>query len=1011
MRMNAAVFAMMIPVSITAVALAAGDGNAADQTNAQEMPLETMAQMRMPRPGGGGDEGADQPDFPKFDDVSKDYKKVISTTDGQNLYTLYKRDKDAQMLAELPANFESQRLFIAVTIASGIPTAGVQWGDMHVQWKRFDKTLALIEPNLAVRTTGDLESRKGHDRVFTDRVILEVPIVCMGPGGGPVIDMDGLLLGQAGNFFGRVAAGINPRLAKIERAKAFPQNVEIAFELPLQGGRIGTLHYSISVIPENTGYQTRQADNRVGYFVTTYRDIGDASDEEPWKRFVNRWKLEKADPKLSLSPPKEPIIFYLEHTVPVRYRRWVRDGVLEWNKAFEKVGIINAIEVYQQDARTGAHMEKDPEDVRYNFVMWTNANMGFAIGPSRVDPRTGQILDADIVMDEGFINSWVRAWQKFMPEIAMEGFTPQTLSWLEKNPDWDPRVRLAATHERDDVIRQIQHNRIMRGANGMGGHEAANADFTLLGDDRYDGLADRVSQLNGACMNAQARAMDVALFRLDPALFAEIAREHALVADDEAGDDEGDDADTDEGEGDKDDEDKGDKPPKKPEGDMLDGVPDWFIGPMLKDVVMHEVGHTLGLRHNFKASSIHTCAHVNTEEMKGQPITGSVMDYNPININFEDGPVQGEYTMVTIGPYDYWAIEYGYTAEKDLKPILARVSEHELPYATDEDTWGPDPLARRFDFGADSLEYAESTLRLTHHLRGQILDRLVKEGQTWAKAREAYQILLNRQLSAVSIAANWIGGAYVNRDHKGDPGDRNPIEAVETEKQRRALRLVIENTFYEDAYGLTPELLAKMTVDKWWDGGGSSIYDDPTWPVHERILAIQAVAMTMLLNPTTLNRVYDNEFRVSADEDAITVPEIISSVADAAWGELDQTNGGKYTARKPMISSLRRNLQREHLERMIDLMMSNDGFGAAAKPVANLTVYKLRELLGKIEKVTGKGADRIDPYTLAHLSEAKVRIEKALDADYIYNLDSLDINLGMPMFFGQPNAESYSQQP
>ena len=75
-----------------------------------------------------------------------------------------------------------------------------------------------------------------------------------------------------------------------------------------------------------------------------------------------------------MSPPKQPIVFYIEHTTPIRYRRFVRDGVLYWNKAFEKVGMVNAIEVYYQDAATGAHMEKDPEDVRYNFVRWLSNN-------------------------------------------------------------------------------------------------------------------------------------------------------------------------------------------------------------------------------------------------------------------------------------------------------------------------------------------------------------------------------------------------------------------------------------------------------------------------------------------------------------------------------------------------------------------------------------------------------------------------------------------------------------
>jgi len=995
--------ALMLPVSVAAVALAAADVGAQDDTN-QKLPPETISQMRGPRMGGEGGGGDGGPDFPPFDDVSKDYKKVMSTTEGQSLYTLYRRDRDGQMLAELPPNFESQRLFIALTIASGIPTAGVQWGDMHASWKRFDKQLALIEPNLLVRTSGDLESRKGHDRVFTDRVILQVPIVTMGPGGGPVIDLDQLLLGQGSAFFGRAVSGMNPSLAKIAKAKGFPQNIEVAYELPLQGGRIGTLHYSFSVIPENTGYQSREADARVGYFTTTHLDIGNPSDEQPWKRYINRWKLEKADPNLKLSPPKEPIVFYIEHTTPVRYRRWVRDGVLEWNKAFEKIGIINAVEVYQQDARTGAHMEKDPEDVRYNFVMWTNANMGFAIGPSRVDPRTGQILDADIVMDEGFINSYVRTWRNLIPEIAMEGFGPQTLAWLQKNPNWDPRVRLASPAERDDVIKRIQACSHAGCSHEFGGHPALQGDEHMLGNNPYDGLHGRISQINGACQVGMTNAMEIELFRMAPELFIELADDAITAPDDDA---EGDSEGEGKGEGDKD----GDKPKEeKQKGDMLDGVPDWFIGPLLKDVVMHEVGHTLGLRHNFKASSIYGIEEVNTKEHRGQPITGSVMDYNPININFEDGPAQGEYCMTTLGPYDYWAIEYGYTFERDLKPILKRVSEEHLPYATDEDTWGPDPLARRFDFGANPLDYADSVIRLTKHLRSKILEKFVKDGDSWAKTREAYNILLNRQFSAVSIAANWIGGAHVNRDRKGDPGDRSPIEVVPAEQQRRALQLVIDNTFHEEAFGLTPELLAKMTVDKWWDEGGvNDIYEDPTWPVHDRILGMQAAAMTMLLNPTTLNRVYDNEFRIPADQDAITVPEIIFAVADAAWAELDQTNGGKYSARKPMISSLRRNLQREHLDRMIDLVMANDGFGAAAKPVANLAVYKLRDLQGKIEKASKNGS-KIDPYSLAHLSEAKMRIEKALDADYIYNLGSGGFGMGMGMFFGQPSAAQADHQ-
>jgi len=1145
---NKTTFALLVVAGATALGLAA---SAADPVNgsidedvekqagpeaAPVFPPEIAAQMAAAAAAKAGG-GSSRPDFPKWDKVSKDYKKVISVADGhKSMYTLWTRKKDAQLLMELPPNFGSQKLFIAFTVAGGTQTSGVQTSDMYAYWKRFDKRLALIEPNYAVRTTGDLESKKGRERVFTDRVILDVPIVTMGPGGGPVIDGDAMLLGRSNAAFRY--PGANASLARIAKAKAFPKNVEIAFELPLSGGRFGTLHYSISVLPAHTGYKPRKADARVGFFTTTFKDIGHPGRDTPWVRYVNRWNLEKADPKLRMSPPKQPIVFYLEHTIPVRYRRWVRDGVLEWNKAFEKVGIVGAIEVYQQDARTGAHMEKDPEDARFNFVLWTNANMGFAIGPSRVDPRNGQILDADIVMDEGFITSWVNAWRKTIPETAMVNFGPETLAWLAERPQWDPRVRLASPAERRDRMVQLARQYQSAASAPFAGHPAASADPTMLGDDRYDGLGGRISQVNGRCEYSAAAGMELALFRLAPDLLAELAARRtsravdpdpdpALSADDPvsgiwdgeaevpemgampftlelklnkddntvtgqligdmysgsiegsydpdtgelkltadvgsgvmitfdltlddglisgtatagdttvniqatrsgdledeeeaetgdeteetgaggseaAGDEKTEAADDEEESADDEyDEDEDEDPTPTPTPDageqMLDGIPEWFIGPMLKDVIMHEVGHTLGLRHNFRASTIHSLAEMNSEEFKGRPITGSVMDYNAININFDDGEVQGEYTMVTLGPYDLWAIEYGYTFDRDLKPILARVSEPELIYGTDEDSWGSDPFARTFDLGRDPLDYCESQARLVRHLREKILDRMVKDGDSWAKARRAYEMLLSRQFGAVSIAANFLGGAHSNRDMKGDPGDRLPVTPVALEQQQRALAFVIENAFSDDAYGLTPDLLARMSVDKWWDEGGfMSIFDDPAWPVHDRILGLQASALTMILNPTTLNRVYDNEFRIPADEAALTLPEVLFGVTDSVWSELDGNVSRRFTDRKPMISSLRRNLQREHLERLIDLSLPNPGMGVAAKPIANLSVFKLREIGARLDKLLRQRADRLDSYTLAHFAEARVRIEKALEAQYIYNAGDIGGGGGLPSFF------------
>ena len=228
----------------------------------------------------------------------------------------------------------------------------------------------------------------------------------------------------------------------------------------------------------------------------------------------------------------------------------------------------------------------------------------------------------------------------------------------------------------------------------------------------------------------------------------------------------------------------------------------------------HEVGHTLGLRHNFKASALYTMAEVNSKKIKGhKPFASSVMDYLPININMKDGEVQGDYAMIDIGPYDMWAIEYGYTFDKDLKPILAKCVLPEHEYGTDQDTLGPDPLARRYDFSSAPIDYAKNQMKLAKYHRERLLTKFVEDGESWSRARKGYELTLGLQIRSLSMMANWIGGAFVHRDHKGDKGNRPPIEAVSAAVQRDALKWVLENTFKDDAYGLTPAILQRLKTD------------------------------------------------------------------------------------------------------------------------------------------------------------------------------------------------------
>lgn len=926
----------------TALALASWTGVA----SAQETAMDLSALM-----DAGGDKGGNKdkkkPDFPPFDEVSDGFEKVANNGDGNGFYTLWVKKKNGQMLAELPSGFSGQKQFFAMTVPTGELFAGLQAGDLYCYWKRFDKRLALIAPNVSVKSSGDQESKDSIKRHFTDRVILDVPIVCMGPGGQPVIDMDDLLLGKASQLYGFYGSGMKRNLATIEKAKSFPDNIEVAFEVPTSGGTLQTFYYSISKIEGSPGYKPRVSDERLGYFTTAHRDLGKFSREDVWQRYITRWHLEKAEKNLSMSPPKEPIEFYIEHTVPVRYRRWVKEGIEYWNEAFEDIGITDAIVVHYQDKSTGTNMDKDPEDVRYNFIRWLSNDIGTAIGPSRAHPETGEILDADVVLTDGWIRAFYYQANEFLPGFALEGFAKEDLDWLEEHPQWDPRVRLASPSERQAILAERAVKRARRLAGDGDQHEP----ISIYAVEGVQELAQSIGSEAALCLASQGKAWDMTLAGLTFNMMGML--------------EEGEDDDT----------------------DRIDGIPEWFVGPMLADLVAHEVGHTLGLRHNFKASSLYSLGEMNSPDFKGKtPFTGSVMDYNPVNVNMDEGPVQGDFAMIHIGPYDRWVIAYGYTLD-DPEEVLSRVSEENHAYATDWDTTGPDPLARRYDFAADPLEFAQNRMKIANWHRERILDEFVEDGDSWGRARRGYDITLGTQTSAVSMMANWIGGAFINKDKKGDPGARKPIEVVPAETQRKALDFVIANSFNDDAFGLTHELLEHMTIEKHTYGGQGSPYDDATWPVHDRVSGVQASALSMIMRPTTLRRVYDNEFLVPEDEDAFTLAEMMNTVTQAIWTETKRGSSGTFTTRKPMVSSLRRALQREHLERLIDLSMG-DAYGTAGKTIANLAVAHLEEIRKNLN-ATMQGGSKVDPYTAAHFEEARTRIRKALDAQYIYNTDDM----------------------
>ena len=884
---------------------------------------------------------AQSPQLPPFADVSKDFERIVSTPDGASLFGLYLNRKEEQMLVEFPRGWDKMKFLIAATPAGGVIFSGLQGPEKYVFWRQYGNRLALVSPQLDVRSTGEQTSKDSVRRIFTDNVVLEVPIVAMGPSGQPVIDLDAMLIGQSQQLAG---VGLNGRLAKVAKAKSFPQNLEIAIEAPDSSGNFKMVHYSISMLPENSGYKPRAADDRIGYFLTGYKDLGLYGTETNATRYINRWNLEKRDPKLSLSPPKEPIIYYIEHTVPVRYRRYVREGVLQWNEAFRKIGIDNAIEVYQQDEVTGAHMDKDPEDVRYNFVRWLNNDVATAIGPSRAHPLTGQILDADIVLTDGWIRAFY-SWYDDRPIEMATSLTPETLVWLEQHPQWDPRLALLPRSERQVELAA----RAERAAAGDTDPADSRKDAAVAASPELRGLMKWYQETGihdhancgSMCFAAQGMASDMAVANM----FFDVLEMQGAGGD-------------------------------QPKGETLDGVPESFAGPQLAHLVAHEVGHTLGLRHNFKASALYTLDEINSAELKGKPHAGSVMDYIGTNFNVDKDRVQGDYCMVGIGLYDMWAIEYGYTFDDPAK-VAARVGEKGNAYLTDEDTGGPDPLARRYDFAKDPLDFAKSEVELIKQLRAVILEKYVKTGDSWERARKGYLKTLNKQRKAIDMMAPWVGGTHVNRVKKGDANTGDPLVPVAVEQQRAALAFIVETAFRDEAYGLTPDLVNKMTIEKWMDSP-QGMMASSTWSINDQIAGTQSMALTMILNPSTLGRVYDNEQRVPAGEQALTLPEVMATLSGEIFKEISPSSLGSDDPRRPAISNFRRGLQADYADRLIAVATGKAGLPRVAR---QLSALELRGLKARLDATVAKATEgNCDPYTRAHLADLQARTDAALQA-------------------------------
>jgi len=613
-------------------------------------------------------------------------------------------------------------------------------------------------------------------------------------------------------------------------------------------------HYSLAKLPDEA-MAARPADPRIGHFMTRHHEFTNDIAPFPRQYFVNRWRLEKKDPNAQLSEPKQPIVFWLDRNIPVEYRDTVKAGILEWNHAFERIGFKDAIKVEMQPDDA----DFDTADLRHASVRWylDTSDGALAIGPSRIDPRTGEILDADIGVSQG--------WTRLPRRLSGEQF-PR------------PMPTIPAMQQDEQAL---------------------------------------------CSYGAEA--------------FSEAAFASGLL------------------------EARGDLDPSGPEAEAI-------VKATLKDVITHEVGHTLGLRHNFRASTIYTDQQLSDAAFtRKNGLGGSVMDYNAWNIAL-DKEKQGEYVMSTLGPYDYWAIEYAYkpidpsTEKAELAKIAARSAEPYLAYATDEEVGdSTDPQVNQRDLGSDPLGFARRRMQLSREL----WDRWQNRKLGGDESREAFYRNVVSGFTQYALAANvaskYVGGVVYVRDYAGST--RASYTPVDPARQREALKLVTDGLFQADSFRFKPEFLSRLAADPFEVGIG----EKGNFNLAQRVLAVQTQVLDRLMGDATASRLLDSSLKIGDARKALSVADLYDTLQGAIWSDLKGTGD---------IPLMRRNLQREHVKRLAATLTRPSGNSPA--DARALQRENARVLVSQLR--TAQSRPGLSKEARAHLADSLNTLDDALKA-------------------------------
>ncbi len=815
-------------------------------------------------------------------DEDKFAEAVKSTTAIEGLFTVYQDTTSGSIQMAIEADQFDQEYIYFTHIVDGVPVGGHfrgQFRDNSIfSIRRHFNKVEFVEVNTAFYFDENNAISRAADANISPAVLAVEEIVAEDDSTGRVlIKADDLFLSEAlalvkpPSFPGRPPTafslgGLSRAKTTITEIRNYPENTDIDVRYvydnpsPLNGGGAAvtdaravsvTMQHSLIAMPDND-FEPRIDDARVGYFTHQVTDLTSDS-ATPYRDLVRRWHFEKQNPNAAVSDPVEPLVWWIENTTPVEYREIIRDATLRWNQAFEAAGISNAIEVRIQPDDA----DWDAGDIRYNVLRWTSSPTppfgGY--GPSFSNPRTGQMIGSDIMLEYVFLKNRI-AYDRIFETAALFMEEAET---LEADPHDDPH-------------------------------------FCSLG------------------LRLQAET----LFGLQ-ALKAQDASESEIST---------------------------------------------LVEQSLYYLVLHEVGHTLGLNHNMKASQMLTpeeTTNWNLTMEKG--LIGSVMDYPALNIAAL-GETQGAYATTKPGPYDVWAIQFGYGTfdEAGREALLARSTEPDLTFGNDaDDMRAPgkaiDPRVMIGDMSGDALTYSDDRLDLIDSLMEDLVERYDTPGSTYHELRNAFMILTGQAAGAASVTSRYIGGVYVERAVVDQPGATQPFTPVPRAKQVQAMDILARQLFAPDAFDAPDDLYNHLAMQR----RGFNFFSQSEDPkIHDRYLNMQRNVLAHLLHPVTMRRISDSGLYGSE----YPLSEMMTDLTDAIF-EADMRGD---------VNTFRQNAQIEYVTRLGAVISNeNDRYDYLSQSQALAQLQRIESMLDG--KRSGNDA------TKAHTGHVLFLIEQTLDAD------------------------------